>query len=174
MSFPAWQQHLDVLYYPCLVLLCGRTAAERSAQPWPHSEIHSSQPVQLRPAEIAGVPLNTNRRNSLASKGARMSWNGKYLNVLSSHAGWLHLALGAVDASSLLSCSLSIAHGETLLRGRITPLARSWTSTFPSQGFPASFSTQICIERGKIPATVGPLSYKGFKDEVLMSFHHCG
>lgn len=84
MSFPAWQQHLDALCYPCLVILC-QSMQHRSG---PCSENHRSWPMQLRPPEIPvgmGCPSTSHRRVTMANNpGTRPRYNTKCLNVFSS------------------------------------------------------------------------------------------
>lgn len=96
MSFPAWQERLGVLYLP----LSGTSVQKPSEwqqrdQQNPGHRVGSTAPNQHSwdLQRLLWVPGITNRRNNSANKGARMSWNAKYLNVLSSHAGWLCLAV---------------------------------------------------------------------------------
>lgn len=148
MSFPAWQQHLDVLHYPCLVFLCSscsewqQRGSKTLATGW---DPQSWDPQRL------WVPAITNRRNNLANKGARRSCNAKHPNVSCSHAGWLHLALGAVDPRI---CLVRGSQAAQMRYRIITSGPAQFTHRHPQ----LVFLPALCRDE-KTPATVGPLSY---------------
>lgn len=150
MSFPAWQQHLDVLYYLCLVLLC-REVSKTLATEW-DPQLPASTAETCR--SCCGSLVSPTEGIIWPTRGARMSCNAKHLNVSRSHTGWLPLALGAVDPRISLAVPRALlmekhcwGQPAAQMRCRIITWVRRWTSTARSQGSPAGLSTQLCTER---------------------------
>lgn len=157
MSFSACQQHLDVLYYPCLVLLCrrpvngSREVSKTLATEW-DPQLPTSTAETCR--ACCGSLVSPTEGIIWPTRGARTSWNVKHLNISRCHTGWLPLALGAVDPRISLAVPRALpmekhcwGQPAAQMRCRIFTWARSWTSTARSQGSPASLSTQLCTEK---------------------------